>query len=110
MKPNTPSKLIVSLVTVAVIAVAGVAIAGADDTSTQLVTSSFKVEGMTCGGCEAGVKMKVKKLDGVDSVEASYKDGTADVTYDPTQLGPEQIIAAIEDLGYTAELQETRTS
>lgn len=73
------------------------------------VSSTFKVEGMTCGGCEAGVRMKVKKLDGVESVEASYKEGIATVVYHPDKITPERIIAAIEELGYSAELQVTAT-
>ena len=77
--------------------------------SAASTVSTFKVEGMTCGGCEAGVKMKVKKLDGVESVEASHEQGTASVVYDPAKVTPERIIAAIEELGYEAELQETKT-
>lgn len=80
----------------------GQAVADGDDA--QTTTSTFDVEGMTCGGCEAGVKLKVKKLDGVTSVDASYDEGTAVVTYDPDKVTPEQIIAAIEQLGYSAEL------
>ena len=76
----------------------------AADGDAQPITSTFKVEGMTCGGCEAGVKLKVKKLDGVDKVEASYKEGRAVVTYDPEKVSPDLIIEAIEELGYTAEL------
>jgi len=72
------------------------------------VTSTFKVEGMTCGGCEAGVRMAVKKLDGVERVEASYKEGRAVVTYDPHEVAPDGIVAAIEKLGYQAELIETK--
>lgn len=79
------------------------AVADGDEAET---TSTFDVEGMTCGGCEAGVKLKVKKLDGVTSVEASYDEGTAVVTYDPEKVTPGQIIAAIEELGYDAELRE----
>ena len=75
---------------------------------TKNVTSDFKVEGMTCGGCEASVKMKVKRLDGVERVTASHKEGKATVTYDAGRVSSADIIAAIEDLGYTAELLETR--
>lgn len=75
---------------------------------TKNVTSDFKVEGMTCGGCEASVKMKVKRLDGVEKVTASHKEGKATVTYDTGRVSSAEIIAAIEDLGYTAELLETR--
>lgn len=76
----------------------------AADSDSQPVTSTFKVEGMTCGGCEAGVKVKVKKLDGVEKVEASYREGRATVTYHPEKVSPDRIIAAIEELGYAAEL------
>lgn len=71
----------------------------------RVATSVFEVTGMTCSGCEVGVRRAVKKLDGVDQVEASHEAGTATVTYDPEQVTPEDIIAAIEDLGYTAELR-----
>lgn len=70
------------------------------------VTSVFRVEGMTCGGCEVGVKMRVGKLDGVTAVDASYEDGTATVTYDPEKVTPEVIVDAIETLGYQAALVE----
>lgn len=85
---------------------AGRAAAG-DEAATTV--STFAVEGMTCGGCEVGVEMKVEKLDGVESVDASYKEGTARVAHDAAQVTPEQIIDAIEELGYEAELQKTET-
>lgn len=77
---------------------------------TTTVTSLFKVEGMTCGGCEAGVRMKVKKLDGVEKVEASYEKKRARITYDPKIVTPARIIKAIEELGYSAELLPETTS
>ena len=76
----------------------------------QSTTSVFKVEGMTCGGCEVGVKMKVKKLEGVEKVTASYEEGTATVTYRPETVTPEQIVTAIEDLGYSAHLDTSEES
>ena len=71
------------------------------------VVSTFDVYGMTCGGCEAGVKMTVGKLDGVRTVTASHEEGKAEVTYDPTQVTAQQIAAAIGKLGYQATLVET---
>ncbi len=70
----------------------------------ETATSTFHVTGMTCGGCEVGVRRVVNKLDGVEEVEASHKAGTATVTYQTDKVTPESIIAAIEELGYTAEL------
>ena len=35
----------------------------------------IKVKGMVCGGCENRVKNALSQIEGVKSVEASYKDG-----------------------------------
>lgn len=67
-------------------------------------TSTFRVTGMTCGGCEVGVRRVVNKLEGIEDVEASHEEGTATVTYRADEVTPDDIIAAIEELGYTAEL------
>ena len=69
-----------------------------------LTTATFHVTGMTCGGCEVGVRRVVKKLDGVEEVEASHREETAVVTYRAGEVTPEDIIAAIEELGYAAQL------
>lgn len=74
-------------------------------TEANSTTSTFHVDGMTCGGCEVGVRRVVKKLDGVKQVEASHKEKTAVVTYRADKVTPDDIIAAIEELGYTAELE-----
>ncbi len=84
------------------------ALAAGEKTAT--VTAVFKVEGMTCGGCEAGVRMKVKKLAGVEKVEASYEAKHARVSYDPRLVTPQRIIEAIKELGYSAELIPDKTA
>lgn len=76
-----------------------------DSESSQVVTSTFHVSGMTCGGCEVGVRRVVTKLEGVESVEASYEEEQAVVTYNQDKVTPEQIVEAIKTLGYEAELQ-----
>ncbi len=100
-------------VTVALAAVAALAaltaasvpfVSAEDAEETDVAISTFHVKGMTCGGCEVGVRRVVKKLEGVEDVEASHKEGTAVVTYQPGTVTPEQIIEAIETLGYSAEL------
>jgi len=75
---------------------------------TASATSLFHVEGMTCGGCEAGVHLKVEKLEGVKNVEASYEKKQARVTYDPKIVTPERIIRAIQELGYSARMMSTK--
>ncbi len=70
--------------------------------------AEFRVTGMTCDGCEAAVKMAVRQLDGIYQVDASYKEGSAVVSYEPSKVKPEEIKAAIEKIGYGAELQSKK--
>src|SRR5260370_30280191 len=84
------------------------ALAAGEKTAT--VTAVFKVEGMTCGGCEAGVRMKVKKLAGVEKVEASYETKRARVSYDPKIVTPQRIIEAIKDLGHSPRALTDQTT
>jgi len=78
--------------------------------SDNLKTAEFAVEGMTCSGCEAGIKMAVGRLDGVDSVTASHKEGVAEVRYDAAEVSPEEIVATIGKLGYEASLESPTTN
>lgn len=64
------------------------------------VTRRFRVEGMTCGGCERSLGRAVSRLAGVENVAASHTDRAATVTYDETLVRPEAIVAAIRDAGY----------
>ncbi len=100
-------KLFIAAIIVGAASLAGVALIGtssASDVAAETVTKVFDVEGMTCGGCEVAVKRAVSKIDGVDSVKASHEDGRAEVTYDPGNVTIEQIVKAIEKLGYQAKL------
>ena len=76
------------------------------DAESTATTSTFHLTGMTCGGCEVGVRRVVNKLQGIEDVAASHKEATATVTYQADEVTPEDIIAAIAELGYGAELAE----
>lgn len=104
MKNRLPLVLVVGLALVAL--ATWTALAGEEPTQSEpeTTTSTFHVSGMTCGGCEVGVRRVVKKLEGIENVEASYEAETATVTYQFDMVTPDEIIAAIEELGYTAEL------
>ena len=108
MKKLVPSWKFVAVVAAAALVATAFAVRAAEPgASTPVVTSLFKVEGMTCGGCEASVKLAVKRLDGVQAVAASHKEKRATVTYDAKRVTPQAIVEAIEKLGYKAELIET---
>lgn len=66
--------------------------------------AEFKVEGMTCGGCAIGTRAALKKLEGVEDAGASYEDSRAWALYDPAKITPEEMMAAIRELGYTPTL------
>lgn len=67
-------------------------------------TVTLAVKGMTCAGCVLGTRKVLTRLPGVAKADVSYEKGTAVVTYDPTKVTVEQMIAAIKTLGYTATL------
>ena len=65
----------------------------------------FKVDGMSCTGCERAVKDVVMKVAGVTKCEASHKAGTVVVnTTEPAKA--DEIAQAIADLDYTVEQVE----
>jgi copper chaperone CopZ len=69
--------------------------------------STFAVKGMTCGGCEVGVRTSVKKLDGVEDVKVSHTDAVATVKYESAKVTPDQIVEAIKKAGFEAKLEKT---
>ena len=105
MKQRLSLVIVAGLLLVGLAAWTAFAGEGADSSEAEsAATSTFHVTGMTCGGCEVGVRHIVNKLEGVQEVEASHEEGTATVTYRVDKVTPDDIIAAIEQLGYTAEL------
>ena len=62
----------------------------------------FNVKGMMCEGCENRVKNSVSRIDGVDSVEASFKTGEVKVTLNK-EIDTNIITERIEDIGYEVE-------
>ena len=64
------------------------------------------VEGMTCASCSARVERALNKLPGVKAAAVNLATERAEVHFDPQQLQPEQIAAAIAEVGYTPVLSE----
>jgi copper chaperone len=76
-----------------------------------VITTNYRVTGMTCGHCEASVREEVSAVVGVDTVEVSAAAGTLTVTStdEPDHV---RVIAAVHEAGYTAEPQpaDSRTA
>ncbi|MDY3750963.1 heavy metal translocating P-type ATPase, partial [Christensenella minuta] len=67
-------------------------------------TEKFNITGMTCAACQANITRTVQKLDGVSDVDVSLLANRMTVTYDEAKLTPENIIEAVEGVGYGASL------
>jgi copper chaperone CopZ len=65
-------------------------------------TLELKVEGMTCDGCVRSVERKLSKVAGVESARVDLGAGKATVEYDDSQARADQLIAAVEQIGYHA--------
>lgn len=76
--------------------------------STTTTTAIFSVQGMTCASCVAGLESALSALPGVCKVSVSLMTEKASITYIPSAaLGPRDIIAAIEAMGFDAMLAPT---
>ncbi|KAI4258053.1 MAG: hypothetical protein LQ352_001374 [Teloschistes flavicans] len=76
----------------------------------QLSITTLKVEGMTCGACESGIRGGFKDVSGLKAMSISFLTGRADVEHDPSILAPEAIAEIIEDRGFDATIVETKPS
>jgi copper chaperone CopZ len=60
------------------------------------------VSGMTCQGCVRSVEMKLSKVPGVESARVDLGAGKATVEYDDSRVKIDQLIGAVEQIGYHA--------
>lgn len=65
-----------------------------------LETIELSVKGMTCSGCEAPVTKSIGELAGIGDVKTSYENANTVVKYDPTKVNKNQIVEAINKVGY----------
>jgi copper chaperone CopZ len=72
----------------------------ASQPGTKVVT--IPVEGMVCLACTARVKSTLKAINGVTEVEVSLEKRVAHVKYVEGKVSPEQLVSAINRLGYRA--------
>lgn len=59
------------------------------------------VEGMTCTGCEEGIKHAAMEVPGVLDATADYEAGSATVKFDMSTSSEQEVIDAINATGYT---------
>ena len=62
-------------------------------------TSTFQVEGMSCGHCVNSVQSEVSAIDGVTAVDVDLVSGRVTVT-SATPIDTNAVTAAVEEAGY----------
>ena len=65
---------------------------------------AIPVSGMTCAACSGRVQRALEKSTGVTDASVNLMTGMATVRFDPSATSPDQLVAAIRDTGYGAEL------
>ncbi len=70
--------------------------------SEQQIT--IPVGGMTCAACQAHVQRALRKTPGVREANVNLMTREASIAYDPAAIDAQQLVSAIRDSGYEAEL------
>ncbi len=73
----------------------------------QLVRISIPVTGMSCASCVRRVERTLSGKEGVAEASVNFAAEKTSVVYDPTTTNPDDLIGAIRDAGYGAEVRET---
>jgi Cu+-exporting ATPase len=73
----------------------------------RLTRISIPVVGMTCASCVRRVERTLSEKEGVAEASVNFAAEKASVTYDPTTTNPDDLIGAIRDAGYGADVRET---
>ena len=74
------------------------------------VRITLPVEGMTCAACQANVQRALTAAPGVATAAVNLMTHEATVHYDPGATNPEQLVAAINDTGYSSHLRDAGAS
>jgi Cu+-exporting ATPase len=61
------------------------------------------IEGMTCSSCAGRVEKSLNKLEGVEAT-VNFATERATVSFDPERVAPEELVGAVEGVGYSASL------
>jgi Cu+-exporting ATPase len=64
------------------------------------------VTGMSCASCVRRVERALSKQEGVTEASVNFAAEKASATYEPATTSPEELIRAIQDVGYDADVRE----
>lgn len=62
------------------------------------------ITGMTCTSCVQSIEGTLSQRKGVQHIAVSLAEGTGTILYDPSVVSPEELRAAVEDMGFEASV------
>ncbi len=77
---------------------------------TGAATIDLAIDGMHCASCSSRIEKVVGKMAGVEDIGVNLAGASARVICDPARIGVAEIRAAIEKLGFSAEVKAGRAS
>jgi copper chaperone len=66
----------------------------------EIQTITLKIAGMTCQGCARSVSRVLRGVKGVASAEVALESAEAMIAFNPEQVTPAQLKAAVYEAGY----------
>jgi copper-transporting P-type ATPase V len=74
--------------------------------TTQTEAAEFAITGMHCGSCAARVQKVLGRQGGVVEANVNFATEVATVAFDPAQVSPDDLVAAVAKAGYGLERLE----
>jgi Cu+-exporting ATPase len=73
----------------------------------RLARIDVPVTGMTCASCVRRVERALSKKEGVAEASVNFAAEKASLSYDPAATSPGELVGALRDAGYDADVRET---
>lgn len=67
---------------------------------------TLRIYGMTCGSCTSAIETGLREIPGVTSVAVSLTTETAKIEFEPSIVGPREMVERVEDMGFDAILSD----
>ena len=67
-----------------------------------MIIQTFQVGDMNCSACAMHIEAIEDELEGIESVDVSYKKLRMVVEYDEAKVTTQEIVQAVKNTGYTA--------
>lgn len=67
-------------------------------------TMVLVIAGMSCASCAQSIEGLISQKEGVQQISVSLADGTGTILYDPSIINPEELQAAVEEMGFEVSI------